>query len=167
MKILVFGMVASGKTTLAKNISKKYNIPHFEGDNIAWDGQGAKREKRTFIQQKEIIEKINKDNWVIDGTYREEQKILFEMAEHIIYLDTPLHIRRYRIIKRYIRQKLSIEKANYVPSLKMLRAMFRWTKDYEKNKRKYQCILEKYNDKIIHLKKNKIRSLEKIKGELQ
>ena len=30
MKIDIIGSVASGKTTLAKNISLKYRVPHFE-----------------------------------------------------------------------------------------------------------------------------------------
>ena len=37
MKIDIIGSVASGKTTLAKNISLKYQVPHFEKDNIVWE----------------------------------------------------------------------------------------------------------------------------------
>ena len=38
MKIDIIGSVASGKTTLAKRISKQYNIPYYEKDNIVWKG---------------------------------------------------------------------------------------------------------------------------------
>ena len=34
MKIDIIGSVASGKTTLAGKISQKYNVPHYEKDNI-------------------------------------------------------------------------------------------------------------------------------------
>ena len=34
MKIDIIGSVASGKTTLAKNISLKYQVPHYEKDNL-------------------------------------------------------------------------------------------------------------------------------------
>ena len=34
MKIDIIGSVASGKTTLAKRISRKYGIPYYEKDNI-------------------------------------------------------------------------------------------------------------------------------------
>lgn len=34
MKIDIIGSVASGKTTLVQNISLKYQVPHFEKDNI-------------------------------------------------------------------------------------------------------------------------------------
>ncbi|EOR27036.1 DNA topology modulation protein FlaR-related protein [Clostridium sartagoforme AAU1] len=43
MKILIFGIVASGKTTLSKELSLKYNIPCYEGDSIAW-GEKEKRD---------------------------------------------------------------------------------------------------------------------------
>ena len=36
MKIDIIGSVASGKTTLAKRISKKYRVPYYEKDNIVW-----------------------------------------------------------------------------------------------------------------------------------
>ena len=32
MKILITGIVASGKTTLARELSAKYGIPHYEGE---------------------------------------------------------------------------------------------------------------------------------------
>lgn len=37
MKILVIGIVASGKTTLAKKLSKESNIEHYEIDTIVHD----------------------------------------------------------------------------------------------------------------------------------
>lgn len=59
MKILITGIVASGKTTLARELSAKYGIPHYEGDSIAWGFLGKKRYKRTDEEQAAIIERIN------------------------------------------------------------------------------------------------------------
>ncbi len=58
MKILIFGIVASGKTTLAKHLSQKLNIPYYEGDCIAWGFPNEKRYKRSNEEQKKIIDKI-------------------------------------------------------------------------------------------------------------
>lgn len=55
MKILIFGIVASGKTTLARKLSKILNIPFYEGDCIAWGFQGERRYKRTSEEQVNII----------------------------------------------------------------------------------------------------------------
>ena len=95
MKIFIFGIVASGKTTLSRRLSLKYNIPCYEGDNIAWQRKGEEQYKRSDIEQLNVILDIDKSGeWIIEGTYRESQKCLFDMAEIIIFLDTPLHIRR-------------------------------------------------------------------------
>ena len=77
MKILIFGSVASGKTTLAKNISKQLNIPYYEGDCIAWGFPNEKRYKRSDKEQEKRVEKINKrSEWIVEGTYRGCQKAL-------------------------------------------------------------------------------------------
>lgn len=47
MKIDIVGSVASGKTTLAKKISLKYNVPYYEKDNIVWERTANRDKKRT------------------------------------------------------------------------------------------------------------------------
>ena len=156
MKILIFGIVASGKTTLAAKLSEKMDIPYFEGDCIAWGFPNEKRYKRTNEEQAEIIENINKnDNWIVEGTYRESQKILYEYADKIIFLDTPLHVRKFRIILRFIKQQLGIEKSHYKSDITMLKLMFQWTKDFETHKREHIDRLLKYKDKLIWVKSSK------------
>lgn len=156
MKVLIFGIVASGKTTLSRKLSLKYNIPCYEGDNIAWQRKSKEQYKRSDIEQLNIILDIDKrGDWIIEGTYRESQKCLFDMAEIIIFLDTPLHIRRVRIITRFIKQKLGIEKCNYNPTFEMLKKMFKWTSDFEKKRSKYERILLEYEDKLIWIRNEK------------
>ena len=65
MKILIIGTVGTGKTTLAKELSKKYNIKHYEIDSIVHDDENGGK-KRTEKEQNEIIEAINKNrDWII------------------------------------------------------------------------------------------------------
>lgn len=153
---MIFGIVASGKTTLARKLSSEYNIPYYEGDCIAWGFPWEERYKRSDTEQKSIIINIDKKgDWIIEGTYRESQKCLFDMADTIIFLDTPLRIRQYRIVSRFIKQKLGIEKCNYKPTFQMFRAMFKWTYDFERNKNKYEDMLLSYKHKLIRIKSDK------------
>lgn len=111
MKILIIGIVASGKTTLAKRLSQELNIKHYEIDSIVHDDLNNK--KRTPQEQNEIIEKINKQaDWIIEGTLRKNLHYLLEISDKIIYLDIPLQTRKIRICTRFIKQKLGIEKCN-------------------------------------------------------
>ena len=156
MKILITGIVASGKTTLARELSAKYGIPHYEGDSIAWGFPGEKRYKRTDEEQAAIIERINScDDWIVEGTNRESQKILYEYADKIIFLDTPLAVRKFRIVSRFIKQRCGIEQCNYKPSWNMLKMMFKWTKDFEQKRAKFEEFLMTYNEKLVWIKSPK------------
>ncbi len=162
MKVFIFGIVASGKTTLSRKLSLKYNIPCYEGDNIAWGGCGKERYKQSDLEQLNTILEIDRrGEWIIEGTYRQSQKCLFDMAEKIIFLDTPLHIRKVRIITRFIKQKCRIEKCNYEPTFEMVRKMFKWTKDFENKRSEYESILLEYENKLI-----RIKNIKELHGKL-
>ncbi len=162
MKLLIFGIVASGKTTLAAKLALKYNIPHYEGDCIAYGFPGEERYKRTDSQQQSIISEIDeKGQWIIEGTYRESQKCLFEMADVIVFLDIPLSVRLARILTRHIKQRLGIESCNYTPNLKMLKAMLKWTYCFEKKRDMYEKMLLDHGNKLIWVKSHK-----ELEGEL-
>lgn len=156
MKILIFGIVASGKTTLASKLSQELNIPYFEGDCIAWGFPNEKRYKRSDEEQKSIIEKIDEnESWIIEGTYRESQQSAYDLADKIIFLDTPLYKRKFRIITRFIKQKIGVEKSNYILTFEMLKCMFKWTNDFEKNRQTHESRLLNYKDKLIWIKSKK------------
>lgn len=148
MKILIVGTVGTGKTTLAKKLSKDYNIKYYEIDSIVHDDRqnGRKREEE---EQNIIVKNINKnENWIIEGVLRKNLQYLLELADKIIYLDVPKYKRNIRILKRYIKQKLKLEKSNYKPDIKMLKMMFKWSNDFEKNKKELENLLLKYKNKL-------------------
>jgi len=152
-KIYVIGIVASGKTTLAKRLSKQLNISHYELDCIVWHKTDTERYKRTPEQQIAVINSIDsKGDWIIEGTYRESCHCLLDMADKIIFLDTPLWKRKYRILMRYIKQKLGIEKAHYKPNLEMLKSMYKWTRDFENSRSEFEMMLNQYEDKVTVIK---------------
>lgn len=155
MKILIIGPVASGKTTLAKKLSNELNTKYYEIDSIVHDDEN--NIKRDITTQLAIINNIDKNNdWIIEGTLRKHLNILLEKAEKIIYIDIPLHIRKKRIIFRYLKQKIRLEKCSYKPSLIMLKKMFEWTYEFEKNKKDFDNKLNKYENKIEILNSIKI-----------
>jgi adenylate kinase family enzyme len=148
-KIYIIGIVASGKTTLAKKLSEQLNISHYELDCIVWHKTDTGRCKRTSEQQLEVIKNIDSlGDWIIEGTYRESCHYLFNMADEIIFLDTPLWKRKYLILFRYIKQQLGIEKCHYKSNLKMLKLMYKWTKDFESNRIEFKKMLNQYKNKL-------------------
>ena len=67
MKIDIIGSVASGKTTLAKRISKKYGVPYYEKDNIVWKRTANGDVKRSPEERDIYFYDIIKENdWIVE-----------------------------------------------------------------------------------------------------
>jgi len=132
-KIHIIGSVGSGKTTLARSLSKTYQIPFYELDNVVWIRKDSRDIRRTEQERQEYLQSIvQADTWIIEGIHQEEWvSQSFQQADCIIFLDTPYKIRIARIIKRFIKQKIGIEKAHYQPTFSIFLKMFRWNKHFE------------------------------------
>lgn len=157
MKIHIIGCSGSGKTYLAKVLSKKYNIPHFDLDDIQWDnnaaGYGVKMpiEKRTELLN--II--LENEDWIIEGVYYAWVGKCFEDADKIYVLDIPKRVYKYRIIKRTIKRKLGLEKGKR-ETLKSVYNLLKWTDTFKnKNMVEIRKILSVYPEKTIWLKNSK------------
>lgn len=151
MKILILGVVASGKTTLAKRMSEENNIDYYEIDSIIKNYEKGIR--RTDEEQQEEIAKINKQSsWIIEGTLNENMYNLLKMADIIIYLNTPINVRKRRLFFDFIKQKLKIEECDYKPNIKTLKEIYKQTDEEEKEKDKLKNALLRYEQKVIVLK---------------
>lgn len=163
MRIYIVGSVASGKTTLAKAISKKTGVPYHSLDEVVHirdktknSGNAVGNSKRT-VEQRDFIfnEIINSDEYIIEDTGRKYFESGMAKADQIVLLEPPILVRNYRIIKRYIRQKLGIEQCGYIPSIKMCRLMFKWAKAYETGADGVKSQVNKYHEKVVILRTNK------------
>jgi adenylate kinase family enzyme len=127
-KIHIIGSVGSGKTTLARKLSKKYNIQYYELDNVVWERHKSGDIRRADEYRDKYLEQIvSMKRWIVEGAhnhYRVGKS--FKNADLIIFLDTPYFLRVFRIINRYVRQLIGVESANYTPFFKMFKDMFRW-----------------------------------------
>lgn len=155
MKIFIVGSVGSGKTTFAKSLAIKYDLLHYEVDCIVWKKTKDSRVRRNYEEQIKYINEIdNTSSWIIEGTYRESCDLVMQMADKIIFLDTPLYIRLYRIILRFIKQQLKIEHSHYKSDWKMLFFMFKWAIEFNDEKRNLMNKLDKNKLLIIKSTKN-------------
>jgi adenylate kinase family enzyme len=158
VKIHIIGPVGSGKSTLAKQLAKNLDIPYFEIDNIVWERSpyGDTRRSDEEIGQR-IANILKLDNWVIEGAHAHSWvKPIINNANKIVYYEPSKNVRLYRIHKRFVKQLLRIEKANYEPSFKMLKNMYEWTNKHETSwKFNNEKFLEPHKEKLIHIKNRK------------
>ena len=156
MKIDIIGSVASGKTTLAKNISLKYQVPHFEKDNIVWKRTPNGDQMRTPEERDTLFKKIiDGDNWIVEGSPRKNLKESFESCEYIIVLNERTFIRLVRVFKRWIKQKIGKEKYNSKPTSRFLLNNIKWVFEFNGMKNKLFDELSNYGEKckiFIHSK---------------
>ena len=154
-KIHIIGSVGSGKTTLAKKLSSKFNIPFYEIDNIVWKRRESGDIRRTDEERDEYLNSIiRSEAWIIEGVHNEDWVAnSFNQAELIIFLDTKYSIRTYRIIKRFVKQKLKIEPSNYKPTIEIFMKMFKWNRHFEEvGKPNFFNKFGKYGDKLVIVK---------------
>ena len=154
MKILITGNVASGKTTLSKILSDYYEIERFEIDEIVHDIDNNDK-KRTIKEQTNIINKINKENksYIIEGVLRKDLDFILNLVDQIIFLDIDKKVIDKRIKRRYLKQKLNLEKSSYKPTKEMLENMYKWNNEFDS--KIFLKRLNKYPKKLIIIKNKK------------
>ena len=119
-KIYIIGPVGSGKTTLSKKLSEKYNIKRYELDKVSWDDENGNI-KRTDEEAKKIFEEILKNkSWIIEDVGRDKFKKGREEADIIYYIRMPKIKSYYRVIKRWIKQRFGKEHYNHPPTINQL-----------------------------------------------
>jgi adenylate kinase family enzyme len=155
-KIHIIGSVGSGKTTLARTLSSKLDIPYYELDNVVWQRAKTGDSRRSEQERDEYLNQIiHSKSWIVEGVHHKWVLPSFQKSDLIIFLDTPLTKRRTRIIKRFFLQKIGAEKANYRPKLTIFKKMFTWNAHFEQvSKPEILNLLQPFTNKLIVLKDN-------------
>lgn len=151
MKVHIIGGSGSGKSYLANKLSKEYGIAHYDLDDLQWDNKaesyGVKRnadERRAMLQ-----DILKNEEWIIEGVYYKWCKQCFADADKIYLLQVPKRVYTYRIVKRFIKRKLGLEKGKK-ETIKSLIELIKWADSYEKNDMvEIKKLLEPYMDKLV------------------
>ena len=163
MKIYIIGSPASGKTTLSKILSKKYNIESYELDKLVFDDDNnhIRRDDKTISKLFNDI--LSKDSFIIEDVGRTKFIKDLEKCDKIYYINIKKRGIYKRVIKRWINQKLGKESFNYPPTFAQLIDMFRVVNSYYKKEKRKLDYINKFKDKVIYLDKDKLNELEKSK----
>lgn len=153
MKVDIIGSVASGKTTLAKRISKQYNIPYYEKDNIVWKRTSSGDVKRSPEERDQYFHDIIKENnWIVEGSPRKILKESFKCCDYIIVLDEYTMTRLIRVFKRWMNQRNGRESYNSKPTLNFLWWNIKWVIEFNRMKNDLWQELSQYGARVKKFK---------------
>ena len=100
-KIMVVGVSAGvGKSTFAANLGEILDLPVHHLDSYHWKPGWQEAEKEEFESVQYNI--VKRDRWIIEGNYSSTFDIRTAQADTFIYLELPLRVCLYRVLKRWL-----------------------------------------------------------------
>lgn len=158
MRIYIVGSISSGKSTLAKNLSKILSIPYQPLDEVVHipdkSNPWGNRKRQAEERDKLFYSILQQPKWIIEDVGRPCFQQGLKEADEIVFLEVSAKIRNYRIVEKWINQRLGIEKCIYSPRYEMLKCMLQWSKDYDIGKDKLKDRISLYREKVITLRNN-------------
>ena len=106
-RVVVVGSTGSGKTTLARQLSRLLHISHTELDSLNWEIDWTSAPTDVFRQR--VQDALKGDTWVVDGNYRAVRDLVWPRATVLIWLDYPLRVLIWRLLQRTLRRTLRKE----------------------------------------------------------
>lgn len=157
-KILILGGICTGKTTLAKKISKILNIKTYEIDNIAYKRRDVHIKRLPKERDKKLKKILQRKKWILEGFYsRSWVYPIYRKADLIILLNIKLSTAKKRIMIRYLKRKFLTKKNKKInKQLKTIVKLLKYMgKDPKKYLKKEKRILKKFNKKPLILNNKK------------
>lgn len=154
-KIYIAGPVGAGKSTLARRLAKEYGFFCCELDSVVYepnpDAPNGNRKRTPEARDALLADVLSRGRWIVEDAGRDCFDCAMRQAESILLLEPPVAVRLWRIVTRWVRQNIGLERCGYIPDWEMLRLMFQWTRKYETDGYGLRARLNAYADKITRV----------------
>lgn len=106
-RVVIVGSTGSGKTTLARQLSRLFDVPHIELDSLNWEANWTAAPTDVFRQR--VHNALEGDTWVVDGNYTAVRDLVWPGATVLVWLNYPLRVLLWRLLRRTLRRTLRKE----------------------------------------------------------
>jgi adenylate kinase family enzyme len=106
-RVAVVGSSCSGKTTLARDLSKVLDVPHIELDAVYWEPDWTPRPLPDFRHL--VAQAVSADRWVVDGNYATVRDLVWPRATAVVWLNYPFLLVFPRALSRTLRRAVTRE----------------------------------------------------------
>lgn len=97
-RVMIIGQPGSGKSTLARQLGKILGLPVVHIDCIHWQSGWV---ERTGPEKDKLCAEVHaNDEWIFEGGRSSTWSERLSRADTLIFLDFPLPVRSFRILKR-------------------------------------------------------------------
>lgn len=86
-RIIVIGCPGAGKSTFARNLQKRVELPLTHLDMLFWNKDKTTVSREEFDKRLESVLKTEK--WIIDGNYSRTLDIRLKACDTVFFLDLP------------------------------------------------------------------------------
>jgi adenylate kinase family enzyme len=98
-RIAVMGATCSGKSTLARRLAERLDLPYVELDALYWGENWQQPEAEDFRRRVEPI--VRGEAWVVDGNYSSTLgDLVLRRADTLVWLDPSLARVLWRVTRR-------------------------------------------------------------------
>lgn len=106
-RIHIVGAPGSGKTWLSSELGRRFEIPIHDLDDIFWDHESDNYRDKTpeAERQRRLDQLTSQARWIVEGVYFRWVNSSFQRADLIIVLETPMIVRDFRIVRRFISRR--------------------------------------------------------------
>lgn len=100
-RIMVLGVSSGvGKSSFSRRLADISAIPVYHLDACFWKPGWVESSKEEFSEKQQQL--VEQDRWIIEGNYTGTYEIRSQKADTFIYLELPLAVCLYRVVKRRI-----------------------------------------------------------------
>jgi adenylate kinase family enzyme len=102
-RVMIVGGPGSGKSTLARTLGKLTGLQVFHMDHIHWKPGW---QERTRAEKDVMTRHVHaKDSWIFEGGHSRTYAERASRADTLIWIDLPIFLRLWRVVKRMIRDR--------------------------------------------------------------
>ena len=100
-KVMVIGVSAgAGKSTFARRLGELTGIEVTHLDRLYWKPNWVEAPPEEFLAAQQQI--VQQERWIMEGNYARTVHIREPHADTVIYLELPLRVCLYRVLKRRV-----------------------------------------------------------------
>ncbi|MFE8118629.1 shikimate kinase [Brenneria goodwinii] len=163
MKINVVGTSGSGKSTIAKRLAQRLDVPYIEMDALFWRENWQETPDSEFFPRLETA--LAQEHWVLDGNYNRTREIKWREADLVVWVDYSFIRTLYQAVSRAWRRSWRKEEIwtgtgnpeQFARNFFSRDSILLWTiKTYSRNRKRYLADLS--NPRYRHIRFIQLRS---------